>query len=194
MLPLSSITSLPVKEFVRSPQASSRLRTVMQISPARWGHLRSRMCARKSHSERKRGRTTLSSGRGSSSTLRRFSARSPPLAAASPIEMSPGMRARPPQAEGLRACSVDLKGQLGWLIKSGHVEGSSPQAGSSGGGGEGASLAAVLAAARQSEKMEVRRGSPSKDEMRDVAAEKKTSVSVRLVRKCFLVCFASMCC
>jgi hypothetical protein len=58
---------------------------------------------------------------------------------------------------------------------------------SSGGGGEGASLAAVLAAARQSEKMEVRRGSPSKDEMRDVAAEKKTSVSVRLVRKCFLV-------
>jgi len=92
--------------------------------------LRSRMCARKSHSERRRGRTTLSSGRGSSSTLRRFSARSPPLASASPIEMSPGMRARPQQAEGLRACCVDLiKRQLGWLIKSGRVEGSSPPAG-----------------------------------------------------------------
>ena len=54
MLPLSSITSLPVKEFVRSPQASSRLRTVMQISPARWGHLRSRMCAQVAFREKKR--------------------------------------------------------------------------------------------------------------------------------------------
>jgi hypothetical protein len=122
MLPLSSITSLPVKAFVRSPQASLRLRTVMPISPARW--VCARGCARASRIPREEEA-------GLPCRVAEVPARrSPPLASASPIEMSPGMRARPQQAEGLRACCVDLiKRQLGWLIKSGRVEGSSPPAG-----------------------------------------------------------------